>query len=286
MSHAATHWVATINPEDLTHGEFRVLFHLADCHNASLGCFPGQAYLQERTGLSNGGLNKALAELERKGLIRRERQRDEATNRQKNTRYILGFEMEKPQEPPPQSGDGAVSTFEGGPSPLLGGVRLHSSGDVYKDKPGIEPVREPCAAAPSAHDPDDLIDDFEKFAEAYPRRGDRSKAEKAFRDAVAAGATPEAIIRAAKAYAEQQQGNEPRFIAMPQNWLVGRRWEEFDEAAGAKAPADGREVLAFWADKLNSGAFVAPSAISVATRDALIASGAVTRERMRERGLA
>ena len=65
MSHAATHWLATVPPNDMTHGEFRVLFHLCDCHNASMGCFPKQTYLRDHTGLSNGGLNKALGELER-----------------------------------------------------------------------------------------------------------------------------------------------------------------------------------------------------------------------------
>lgn len=101
MSHAATHWLATVPPNDMTHGEFRVLFHLCDCHNASMGCFPKQTYLRDHTGLSNGGLNKALGELERKGLICRKQERDERTNRQKPTRYVLGFELSEAQKPTP-----------------------------------------------------------------------------------------------------------------------------------------------------------------------------------------
>lgn len=44
MSHKATHWLASLDPTDMTHGEFRVLFHLCDCHNPSQGCFPSQVY--------------------------------------------------------------------------------------------------------------------------------------------------------------------------------------------------------------------------------------------------
>lgn len=132
MSHAATHWLADLPPDTMTHGEFRVLFHLCDCHNASMGCFPKQTYLREHTGLSNGGLNKALACLEEKGLIQRKQERDQLTNRQKPTHYILGFEIEGQQKPSPLSGAGnsgkavstsekAVSTFEAVPSPLSGG---------------------------------------------------------------------------------------------------------------------------------------------------------------------
>jgi DNA-binding transcriptional MocR family regulator len=126
MSHKATNWLASLTPTEMTHGEFRVLFHLCDCHNPSQGCFPSQSYLRDHTGLSNGGLNKALGNLEDKGLIRRE-QRNNPKNRQRlPSLYILGFEMKAPQGPTPlrwrggqlHLSGGAISTFRGGPSPL------------------------------------------------------------------------------------------------------------------------------------------------------------------------
>ena len=145
MSHVATHWLATVPPKNMTHGEFRVLFHLCDCHNPSMGCFPKQVYLREHTGLSNGGLNKALNELERKGLIHREQARDEQTRRQKPTQYFLGFELDEAVEPSPLSVGGAVSTSDAKPSPLLERSVSTSVESYTKDKPVKEPVKEPCA---------------------------------------------------------------------------------------------------------------------------------------------
>ena len=54
MSHKATNWLASLDPGLLGHSEFRVLFHLCDCHNPSQGCFPTQSYLMAQTGASNG----------------------------------------------------------------------------------------------------------------------------------------------------------------------------------------------------------------------------------------
>lgn len=159
MSHKATVWLASLEPKSMTAGQFRVMFHLCDCHNPSGGCFPSQEYLREATGLSNGGLNDALNALEARGHLVRHRTRDGKTKRQNPTRYILGFEMTKPQEPTPETGDGnqgsegardgvksgasqlrstgdgAVSSFGGDPSPVFGKSRLQSTGE--------EPVKEP-----------------------------------------------------------------------------------------------------------------------------------------------
>ncbi|WP_421998180.1 helix-turn-helix domain-containing protein [Roseovarius confluentis] len=141
MSHKATNWLAEIDPVKLGASEFRVLFHLCDCHNASQGCFPSQAYLRDRAGVSNGTVNNVLNSLEQKGLIQRHQSRDGKTKRQCPTRYILGFEMEKAQvpspksgdgklpKPSPKSGDGAVSNSEADPSPISGPTRLQPTGE-------------------------------------------------------------------------------------------------------------------------------------------------------------
>lgn len=148
MSHDATKWLAGIPPKQMTSGAFRVLFHLCDCHNPSQGCFPSQAYLIEKTGLSNGGLNKVLTALEQEGLVSRHRRVDKTTQKKRPTRYMFPFEkgfqpplkerLEIPEndgEPSPLSGDGAVSTLDPIPSPLQERSRLHRGGD--------KPVREP-----------------------------------------------------------------------------------------------------------------------------------------------
>nr|WP_296429706.1 helix-turn-helix domain-containing protein [Roseovarius sp. BRH_c41] len=133
MSHKATTWLSEIPADRLGASEFRVLFHLCDCHNPSAGCFPTQAYLIERAGVSNGTLNNALKAMEVKGLIKRHQTRNGVTKRQNPTRYILGFETVDTQEPTPKSGDGkrgkpspktgdgADSKKRGEPSPISGG---------------------------------------------------------------------------------------------------------------------------------------------------------------------
>ncbi|MFC4668158.1 helix-turn-helix domain-containing protein [Seohaeicola nanhaiensis] len=175
MSHRATTWLADLDAHLLGASEFRVLFHLCDCHNPSQGCFPTQAYLLKVCGVSNGTLNNALNALETKGIIRRHRERDGNTHRQRPTRYILGFELDEPQkpsphigagkprkpsprngvgnrakptpnigagtrqEPTPNIGDGADSNLGGEPSPISGVSRLQPAGERTCNKPVTNP---------------------------------------------------------------------------------------------------------------------------------------------------
>ena len=141
MSHKATNWLSEVPPQMLGSSEFRVLFHLCDCHNPSQGCFPTQAYLMERAGVSNGTVNNVLNSLETKGLIQRHRTRNGRTKRQNPTRYILGFEIEKQAkptpktgdgkspDPSPKSGDGADSNSDPDPSPIQRPTRLQPTGE-------------------------------------------------------------------------------------------------------------------------------------------------------------
>lgn len=144
MSHKAAHWLASLPASAMTGGQFRVLFHLCDAHNAQrdpeTACFPSQERLREATGLSNGGLNDALNGLERAGLIRRKRRRN-ADGTLGPTFYILGFDLGEAQEPSPETGGGPISSLGGSPSPVSGPHHLQSTGD----KPVIEPGKEPRA---------------------------------------------------------------------------------------------------------------------------------------------
>ena len=149
MSHKATNWLSSLPATDLGNSEFRVLFHLCDCHNPAQGCFPTQAYLLDMCGISNGTLNNALNSLEAKKLIKRHKSWDGKTRRQKPTRYILGFDHSKAQvltpntgdgkrrKPSPKTGVGAVSKLGGDPSPIPGGSRLQPTGEVTCKEPVI-----------------------------------------------------------------------------------------------------------------------------------------------------
>lgn len=130
MSHKATTWLASLTASDLSNSEFRVLFHLCDCHNPSRGCFPTQAYLMENTNCSNGTVNNALKALEIRGFIMRHKQFDQVTKRKRPTRYFLGFELDEGDEiePSPNSGDG----------PEIGSEKIvKKQGASKKPSPGI-----------------------------------------------------------------------------------------------------------------------------------------------------
>ena len=53
----------------------------------------------------------------------------------------------------------------------------------------------------------------------------------------------------------------------------------------AGLPPSSDELAAFYADLVNSDKFLPPSTISTSMRDAMLARGLVTAERLRERGI-
>lgn len=148
MSHKATYWLATIDPRTISAGAFRVLFHLCDHHNderdPESACFPSQETLREKTGLSNGGLNKCLDTLSEAGLLSRKRSTIPGS-RERRTYYILGCDRIENTGQTPLNGVSTNSTgveADTEQTPLLGlsnytfeHNKLHPSGE--------EPVREP-----------------------------------------------------------------------------------------------------------------------------------------------
>jgi len=305
MSHAATHWLATVPPKTLTHGEFRVLFHLCDCHNPSRGCFPGQTYLREKTGASNGGLNNWLSGLEEKNLIRRQRVIDPATKRQKETRYTLAFEFDQsrpggegteeelPKPPSPLNGDGrtgragatptplsgagADSTFEVDPSPLSGTTRLQLGGDGI-DEPVKEPVKEPYAGEPAG----EFFDLFEKFFAKYPNAVERRSAEQEWRKALARGADALSIINAAVNYALTKEVKRG-FAKKPANWLSSDAWRDH-VGTPTKAPSKA-EIDANTAALIKGGNRTVAQQVSSYRASELVHAGLITVEDCKRTGV-
>ncbi|PZX03047.1 helix-turn-helix domain-containing protein, partial [Celeribacter halophilus] len=147
MSHRASHWLADIPADHMTHGAFRVLFHLCDAHNSQrppeTACFPSQAFLMDATGLSNSGLNKILNDLERDGLLVRRRTRN-ADGTRGPTYYILGCDLEEAQ-PTPLSGDGSK-----------GEQTDADNGNGVVEKPVHKPVDKSPSNSTRAHKPTPL----------------------------------------------------------------------------------------------------------------------------------
>ena len=222
MSHKATYWLATVDPKIITAGSFRVLFHLCDHHNderdPEAACFPSQGLLREKTGLSNGGLNKCLDALERANLLRRKRTTIPGQPTQR-TYYILGCDMPSNTKQTPQNGVCANSTqvetareqtppFDGANSTFLGG-KLHPSGE----EPVKEPVREPS------------IDHFAEFWAVVPKKVGKGAARAAFKAAVKK-AKPSEIIEGMARYAQSVDGRDPQFTKHPATWLRSEGWDD------------------------------------------------------------
>jgi hypothetical protein len=288
MSHVATTWLATIPPSDLTHGEFRVLFHLCDCHNPSAGCFPKQTYLMKVSGLSESGLNRALASLAEKGILERVRSRDPRTNRQKPTRYILGFEMEKPQEPTPLSGVGN----SGADSTGVESGRLHGGG-AYIDEPvKEEPVREEeeraCARAETF---DDFFGQLLLICGYSPNEdlpvwwhGDGARAHVS-RWCGSLGLSHDRVLAVARKFRAEKPERPMGPKALDRAMEREARASVKSSKSKSAAPATGDAIANFWAEWINSDRYIPPNAIPRRLIDLVVERGLVTRDRLVQRGL-
>ena len=316
MSHAATNWA--IQQRGLKPATKIVLWHLCDRHNPDFGCFPTQARLAEDAEMSISSLNDHLKKLEALGLIRRVQCQDHRTKRRQATRYILGFETadlqeplpeigdgkhnaeeENDAEPCPEFGDGANSEFWAKPSPENRQSQLRNS----ETNPVREPLSKPVKEEEGACARDGVDDGFFGsllsalgFAPDGPLPGwwqgwPPREHVRRWRDEL--GLTTTEIIAAAEA---SRQGHpEPPDGPKALDRLMQRAAQRKADEVSRKtrkpktaAPKESRAIIdlpVFYADMVNSDRYMPVSAISNSMRDAMLARGLVTVERLRERGI-
>ena len=78
---------------------------------------------------------------------------------------------------------------------------------------------------------------FGEFWVCYPRSKQIEKAKQAWCDALDRGADPDLIIKAAKAYAQDRRGEDPRYTPYPATWLNNGSYEDQpDPEAGGYQP--------------------------------------------------
>ncbi len=321
MSHKATVWA--IQQRGLKPATKIVLWFLCDRHNPDFGCFPTQARLAEDAEMSISALNDHLARLEELRLIHRVRAHDPRTHKRQATRYILGFEDGFPQEPTPDSGDGfdgteeeqdadptpdsghgAISGFSAKPSPDFAQSHLRNPETNLVREPLSKPVKE-------EEDAQARDSDFDQFfaellgalgfaanaslpawwqgwpAKAHVRRwiNDLGLSE----DRIIEVATetrgdhpnppdgPKALDRAMERAAQR----DAQATAADASGQKAKRRSKRDVAP---RPSDD-ELAAFYAKMVNSDDFLPANTISNTTRDAMLARGLVTPERLRMRGV-
>ncbi|MFI9598874.1 helix-turn-helix domain-containing protein [Streptomyces sp. NPDC052043] len=77
---------------------------------------------------------------------------------------------------------------------------------------------------------------FGEFWICYPRSKQIEKAKQAWCDALDRGADPDLIIKAAKAYAFERKGEEPKYTPYPARWLNDGRYEDQSDEPGGWQP--------------------------------------------------
>ena len=315
MSHRATIWA--IQQRGLKPATKIVLWFLCDRHNPDFGCFPTQARLAEDAEMSISALNEHLALLERAGLIRRIRSHDPRTHRRQATRYILGFEDgftpeptpepgDGPREtkgehsanPTPETGDGAISGFSAKPSPDFAESHLRNPETNLVREPLREPVKEEEGAQAREAISDEVFRELlaalgldpaalPGWWQGWPPRLHVQR----WRDEL--GLTEAEIIATAGANREEhpEPPDGPKALDRAMQRAAQRKVDDAGrkrrKAKATPAPATKpiTDLPAFYADLVNSDRYLPVSAISNTLRDAMLARGLVTAERLRERGV-
>ena len=316
MSHAATNWA--IQQRGLKPATKIVLWHLCDRHNPDFGCFPTQARLAEDAEMSISSLNDHLKKLEALGLIRRVQCQDHRTKRRQATRYILGFETadlqeplpeigdgrhnadgENDAEPSPEFGDGANSEFWAEPSPENRQSQLRNSETNPVREPLSKPVKEEegaCARdgvdegffgsllSALGFDPDGPLPGW---WQGWPPR----EHVRRWRDEL--GLTTTEIIAAAEASRQEhpEPPDGPKALDRVMQRAAQRKADEVSRkrrkptATAAPETRPITDLPVFYAEMVNSDRYMPVSAISNSMRDAMLARGLVTAERLREWGI-
>lgn len=316
MSHAATNWA--IQQRGLKPATKIVLWHLCDRHNPDFGCFPTQVRLAEDAEMSISSLNDHLKKLEELGLIQRIQCQDHRTKRRQATRYILGFEMIDPQQPIPEIGDGQQGTdrerdpeqcpeFGDGANSEFGAVPSPENPQSHLRNPETNPVREPLSK-PVKEEEDaqarEIVDEeffgsllaalgfdpggpLPGWWQGWPPRVHVRRWQTDLE------LTEAEILGAAKA--SRQEHPEPPDGPKGLDRIIQRAAQrKADEKSRGRrkahksAKSENRPITdlpVFYAEMVNSDRYLPVSAISNSMRDAMLARGLVTVERLRDRGI-
>ncbi|MFF1709265.1 hypothetical protein [Streptomyces sp. NPDC058268] len=76
------------------------------------------------------------------------------------------------------------------------------------------------------------LEAFGAFWLTYPKKRDREAAKKAWLSAIERGASPEAIVTAAQAYARERRDEDPKYTKYPATWLNNGCYDDEPDAPG------------------------------------------------------
>jgi hypothetical protein len=209
-----------------------------------------------------------------------------------------GTEGEQEDDPTPESGRGAISGFSAEPSPDFAESHLRNPETNLVREPLREPVKEEAGAQARAAISDEVFGELltalgldpaalPGWWQGWPPRLHVQR----WRDEL--GLTEAEIIATAEASRQEhpEPPDGPKALDRAMQRAAGRKVDDAGrkrrklKAPPAPAAKPITDLPAFYADLVNSDRYLPVSAISNTMRDAMLARGLVTAERLRERGV-
>ena len=230
-------------PEHITGPARMVAVALADhmspnpALNDAICCWPSIATIAKKAGVSESTARRAIKLLTDEGAITVEHRRDQATNRTNLYRWhpwLMGDWDDAPMRKREEEARGYSYSY-------------HELAREQVATP--EPAPAPEAPTKPAETP---ADGFTDWWAQYPKKVKKLDAQKAYRAALKAGATPDDLLQGLhrSKTAWKTKGTAPQYIPYPATWLRAGSWEDeldtpasaAETAAPAINPATGKPV--------------------------------------------
>lgn len=174
-------------------------------------CYPAKETIAEKSGLSLNTVSRCLSELRDGGAISTKRRNIDGLP----TSSIYTLHMIGPF--------GERSNFSSDDEAFIPNFEAdipEFEADIPKS--GMQ-TRQSNQTKRTRQDISLSLSTFEDFWEAYPRHIAKGNARKAWEKATRKN-DPEMMIEAARRFASQCKGSDPKFVPHPATWLNGERW--------------------------------------------------------------
>lgn len=237
-------WMRAVLVADLPDAAVRVAMTIALHLRVSTGrCDPAYATLASCSRVSERSVYRLVALLEHAGWIAIQRTRGRHSNQ-----YVLlnpaktesGLSAANPDTSdrvnPDTSDNPTLPNRASNPANMLADKKRRTAKRTTKGRESDSPPpvaardskRSPAKKTPAARPvvKSELGDSFERFWAIYPRRVAKEAARKAWAKATERGVDPETLVMAARRYAGERAGQDPRYTKHPATWLNGGCWED------------------------------------------------------------
>lgn len=246
-------------------------------------CYATDDHLAETLGLSKATIKRArkLPEFLRYFTVESGKFKGNATEYE----LTQSIQVEAAQFTPTAAKGVKKIPFEskGGQNCSQRGAKVsHKEGQKYPPNTVHKPSSNPDCVADAPHMDFDFQDFVDRFIAAHPRPGSFNATKIELRKIIEAGADPEQLVKAARAYRAETEGSEPRYVKMSENWLRDGRWKTH---ANAAPKADKATILANLAAAIKARQSWVASTTSAEKARELMAMGLVTAAECKAAGV-